>query len=221
MSLTACAASLLLFLAAPVLHADLPAERFHGQVLVQNNGPQRIVVLVDSFEGTRGPDGVVDHVFVLAGSGDFGSATSVLYEAADVEVHPHAVAIHSPRDRSAIILATHELDLRFADGTTTTRFTGDALSHHSGRTNLRIPSLRRSAGDAYATSCDNCYPYELDPYGDSGSTGATTCSAGGVGASSCSIGCGTATGSSCSVSCTTGYACCSCSFGQASCKCQR
>lgn len=200
-----------LLLAIP-LRADLPPEMFRGQVLIRNNGPQRVVVLVDSFEQGRGRDGVVDHIFILASPSDFAAPVSKLFQEAEVSVYAHAVTIECRREHIAFLLSTHATDIRFGPGMTVTQFTGDAMSHHYGRPlDLRIGT--------FGASCEYCIPDELDPYG--GGAGATNCQAGGTNASSCSIGCGSFTGSTCSVTCSAGYACCNCSMGTASCKCVR
>lgn len=212
--------SLLLFFVAPTLFGDLPPDQFHGQVLIQTNGPQRLYVLVDSFEQEgRGRDGAVDHLFVLATPGEF-TPMSVFFEEAEVTVYNHGVSIHSRRERSAFVLSTYPLDVRFATGTTWTTFRGDAMTHHSGRTPLRIGEVRKNDPAVTSSYCDGCDPLYQDPDPYGGASG-RECTAGGSGASSCSIGCGTYSGSTCSATCTTGYACCYCSFGQAYCKCQK
>ena len=199
-------------------------ETLHGDVIIRSNGLHNIFVIVDTFSGTHGPDGVADHLFALGMEEPVTAPVFFSFEAAMVTIQSDSITVYSARDHAAVLLGFPEaLDaLDVQPNVQVTRFTGLGVNHHPSPHLPPMTRLKKHDTPYTLDGCFACYvnydaydPVDDDPYANGAS-----CQSGGPDATACSMNCGT---TGCSISCrATSYACCNCSTLQyPKCSCVR
>jgi hypothetical protein len=195
-------------LAAQSVVAANHAHRDIGEVLIFSDGPNRLVVAMDTDAGHK--DGLVDQWFVLQTNGPV-AETRVHLQAADIRFRDGLLRVIAQQERTVYEFAVNgaapgaPLEPEYL----VVRTEGFGLSRNVGETTLRIaPEHDR---------CETCESLTQDWGELGGGTGGSGCTSGGLGATSCSVTNGTKT---CTITCdSVSYPCCNITSTGVNCKC--
>ena len=184
------------------------ARRDIGEVLIYSDGPDRLVVAVDTDLGKK--DGFVDQWFVLQANEPV-PETRIHLRAADVRYRDGLLRVISQPERTVYELAVDDalpgppLEPEYM----LVRTEGFGLSRNVGETTLRVAPDR--------DRCETCESLTQDWGEIGGHTGASSCTSGGLGATSCTV---TNGSKSCTITCNSvSYPCCTITSSGVNCKC--
>jgi hypothetical protein len=205
-------AVLVLGCASAVASPPNHVESFSGEVLIDTKG-SAVVILLDT--NREGRDGVVDQWFTLWSADP--PAISEHLTNGQISFSGGFLRVVSPEQRVIyeFAVAGYGRPANIPAGFRAMRVEGHGLTHNSGETTVRIPSIRRGSITTFdCVGCDIVYP--CDGCTEAGGS-SPTCDSGGQGATSCSVSSGSR---SCTITCSAGYySCCNTTATSVSCKC--